>query len=100
MYKKNTQKKHGNLNMKFTICPLYIGILEMSTCVLWQTVNTEKKFWGLGGRVLDSRPRGGRFKPHQRHFVVSLSKMHLSLLSSGLTQKSCHDITEKLLTGT
>ena len=28
------------------------------------------------GRVLDSRPRGGRFKPHWRHCVVSLSKKH------------------------
>ena len=30
----------------------------------------------LSGRVLDSRPRGRRFKPHRRHCVVSLSKTH------------------------
>ena len=28
----------------------------------------------LSGRVLDSRPKGHRFEPHQRHWVVSLSK--------------------------
>ena len=26
----------------------------------------------LSGRVLDSRPRGGGFKPHRRHCVVVL----------------------------
>ena len=31
------------------------------------------------GRVLDSRPRGRGFKPHQRHCVVFLSNTHLSL---------------------
>ena len=30
----------------------------------------------LSSRVLDSRPRGRRFEPHQRHCVVSLSKTH------------------------
>ena len=28
----------------------------------------------LSGRVLDSRPKGRGFEPHQRHCVVSLSK--------------------------
>ena len=28
----------------------------------------------LSGRVLDSRPRGHGFEPHQCHCVVSLSK--------------------------
>ena len=32
----------------------------------------------LGGRVLDSRPRSGRFEPQWRHCVVVLGKMHLS----------------------
>ena len=31
------------------------------------------------GRVLDRRPRGRGFKPHQCHCVVPLSKTHLSL---------------------
>ena len=37
--------------------------------------------------VLDSRPKGRGFKPHQCHCVVSLSKTHLSLLSTGSTQE-------------
>ena len=41
----------------------------------------------LSGRVLDSRPRGRTFEPHQRHCVVPLSKTHLSLLSIGSTQE-------------
>ena len=34
----------------------------------------------LGGRVLDSRPRGRRFEPHRRHCVVVLEQdtRHLS----------------------
>ena len=34
-----------------------------------------------------SRPRGRGFKPHRRQCVVSLSKTHLSLLSTGSTQE-------------
>ena len=30
----------------------------------------------LGGRVLDSRPRGRGLEPHRRHCIVSLSKTH------------------------
>ena len=30
----------------------------------------------LSGRVLDSRPKGCGFEPHQHHCVVSLSKTH------------------------
>ena len=41
----------------------------------------------LSGRVLDSRPRGRGFKSHGRHFVVSLSKTHTSLLSTGSAQQ-------------
>ena len=41
----------------------------------------------LSGRVLDSRPRGHGFEPHRRHCVVSLSKTHLSLPSTGSTQE-------------
>ena len=37
----------------------------------------------LSGRVLDSRPRDHQFEPHQHHCVVSLSKTHSSLLSTG-----------------
>ena len=41
----------------------------------------------LSARVLDSRPRGCRFEPHRYHCVVSLSKTHLSLLSTGSNQE-------------
>ena len=41
----------------------------------------------LSGRVLDSRLRGCGFESNQRHCVVSLSKTHVSLLSSGSTQE-------------
>ena len=41
----------------------------------------------LGGRVHDSRPRDRGFEPHRRYCVVSLSKTHLSLLSTGSTQE-------------
>ena len=41
----------------------------------------------LCGTVLDYRPRGREFEPHRCHCVVSLSKTHLSLLSTGSTQE-------------
>ena len=41
----------------------------------------------LNGRVLDLRPKGRGFEPHRRHWVVSLSKTQLSLLSTGSTQE-------------
>ena len=43
------------------------NIKEMLKGALW-----------LSGRVLDSRPRGRRFKPHQRHCIVGLEQTHLS----------------------
>ena len=46
--------------------------------------------WGaqwLSGRVLDSRPKGCGFEPHRCHYVISLSKTQLSLLSTGSTQE-------------
>ena len=63
--------------------------------VLPKNVNGRQKLRGaqwLSGRVLDSRQRGCGFKPHRHHCVMSLSKTHLSLLSTGSTQE--------LLTGT
>ena len=49
---------------------------------LWET-GTQ---W-LSGRVLDLRPKGCGFEPHRRHCIVSLSKTHKSLLSTGSTQE-------------
>ena len=53
----------------------------------------------LSGRVLDSRPRGLGFEPHQRHCVVSLSKninASLVLVQPRMTHLY---ITERLLMG-
>ena len=41
----------------------------------------------LSGRVFDSRPKGLRFEPQQRHCVVSFSNAHLSLISTGLVKE-------------
>ena len=53
----------------------------------------------FSGRVLDSRQKGHRFEPHRRHCVVSLSKTHLSMFSTGSPRKTRPGITERLLTG-
>ena len=53
----------------------------------------------LSGRVLDSRPRGRGFKPHQHQFVVSLSKNINSSLVLVQPRKTRPFITEKLLIG-
>ena len=42
----------------------------------------------LSGRVLDSGLSGRGFEPHWRQCVVSLSKTHLSVLSTGSTQEN------------
>ena len=41
----------------------------------------------LSDRVLGSRLSGRGFEPHWRHYVVSMSKIHLSVLSTGSTQE-------------
>ena len=55
----------------------------------------------LIGRVLDSRLRGRRFKPHRRHCVVSLSKNINPSLVHVLVQprKNRPFINERLLMG-
>ena len=51
------------------------------------------------GRVLNLRPRGRGFKPHQRHWVVSLSKNINPGLVLVQPKKTCPFITERLLMG-
>ena len=51
------------------------------------------------GRVLDSRPKGWGFEPHQRHCIVSLSKTNISLLVLVQPRKTRPFITERLLMG-
>ena len=53
----------------------------------------------LSGRVLDSRPRGRGFEPHQRHCVVSLSKNINPSLVLVQPRKTRPFITERLLMG-
>ena len=53
----------------------------------------------LSGRVLDSRPKGRRFKPHWRHCVVSLSKNINPSLELVQPRKTRPFITERLLMG-
>ena len=50
-------------------------------------------------RVLDSRPRGRRFEPHQCHCVVSLSKNINPSLALVQPRKISPFITERLLMG-
>ena len=53
----------------------------------------------LSGRVLDSRLKGRRFKPHRHHCVVSLSKNINPSLVLVQPRKTCPYITEILLMG-
>ena len=48
----------------------------------------------LSCRMLDSRSKGCRFEPHWRCCIVSFSKTHSSLLSTGLTQEDGPDMTK------
>ena len=50
-------------------------------------------------RVLDSRPRGGGFEPHQHHCVVSLSKNINPSLVLVQPRNTLPFITERLLMG-
>ena len=53
----------------------------------------------LSGRVLDLRPRGCGFKPHWRHFIVSLSKNINPSLVLVQPKKASSFIPERLLMG-
>ena len=53
----------------------------------------------LNGRVLDSRPKGSGFEPHQHHWVVSLSKKINPSLVLVEPRKTRPFITERLLMG-
>ena len=53
----------------------------------------------LSGRVLDSRPKGRGFEPHQRHCVVSLSKNINPSLVLVQPRKTRPYIAERLLMG-
>ena len=72
--------------------PLKHWLIIMDTNIL------SKRAQSLSGRVLGSRLRGCGLEPHRRHCVVSLSKTHLSLLSTGSTQKDPSQHIRKIVT--
>ena len=51
-----------------------VYLWQSTVCKIWQDIFLTEAQW-LSGRVLDSRPRGRGCKPHQRHCIVSLSKI-------------------------
>ena len=59
--------------------------LESSTLPLSHC--TPRGVQWLSGRVLEARQRGCKFEPHWVNCIVSLSKTHLYLLSTGLTKE-------------
>ena len=61
--------------------------LQANTVLESHGIHLDKGAHWLSGRVLDSRSRGRGFESHWLHCVESLSKTHLSLLSTGSTQE-------------
>ena len=53
----------------------------------------------LGGRVLDSRPKGHGFEPHRRHCVVVLEQDIYPSVVLVQPRKTLPYITERLLMG-
>ena len=67
-------------------------------CSHFITLCLEGAQW-LSGRVLDSRPRGCGFEPHQRHCAVSLNKKLNPSLALVQPRKTRPFIPERLLMG-
>ena len=59
-------------------------------------IDKKQRAQWLSGRVLDPRPRGRGFEPHQRHCIVSLSKKHYPSL---VLPKTRPCLFERLLIG-
>ena len=77
-------------------------LVERVSCSKYMFVTMGQDRMGaewLSGRVLDSRPRGRGFEPHQCHCVVSLSKNIKSSLVLVQLRKTRPFITERLLMG-
>ena len=66
--------------------PIFYCCPENVICFIHMPHYIKGARW-LSGRVFDSRPKGRGFGPHRRHCVVSLSKTHISLLSTCSTQE-------------
>ena len=99
-FKINFFEKLRNTTIDPDLSPNYLQSLTAHS-ISRKRVNLWFIYWGYGlifksliegaqwlrGRVLDLRPRGRGFKPCQHHCVVSSSKTHFSLLSTGSTQE-------------
>ena len=65
------------LPIMYFMGPTYVHVVEtISLHSVRSQVEISKREQCLSGRVLDSRPRGCRFQPHQHYCIVSLSKTH------------------------
>ena len=76
-----------------------IFITHVRNCETGTTPMSSLGQWELSGRVLDLRLKGSRFKPHWRHWVVSLSKNINPSLVLVQPRKTRPFITERLLMG-
>ena len=70
---------------------MFLSGIKMGVNLVWMGAQ-----W-LSGRVLDWRPRGRRFEPHQHHCFVSLSLNINPSLGLAQLRKTCPFITERLL---
>ena len=75
------------------------NIEKMDRCFSYLFFCGLKSVQERSGRVLDSRPRGRRFQPYQRHCVVSLSKKINPSLVLVQPWKTRSYVTERLLMG-
>ena len=65
---------HIRMILKHMCLSDMVGIIQSKITFF---INDKKKFQGaqwLSGRVLDSRPKGHGFEPHQRHCIVVLEQ--------------------------
>ena len=92
---------HPFIHMSVNLC-LYVVYKQHFLYILkWQMLHVwlaSGAQW-LSGRVLDSRPRGRGFEPHQRHCIVSLNKNIDPSLVLVQPRKTRPFITERLLMG-
>ena len=86
------------LNKSWTFCWQFTAS-EVHCLSRWPTITVLLGAQWLSGRVLDSRPKGRGFEPHQRHCVMSLSKNINPSLVLVQPRKTRPFITERLLMG-
>ena len=82
----------------YICCMCKINLLQIKN-IFCQALSAKGGAQWLSGRVLDLRPRGRGFKPHQHHCVVSLSENINPSFILVQTRKTCPFITERLLMG-